>query len=199
MISLQAQLLWAHPRQLLLLHTQPGQRPPPDLGPLPHLFPEDVFMHEESDFEAQDMVSDDEDIGSRHIPRVNLNQDWFKPLSKDERLATPETCLVHSLIKSTCPYPQLGICVSLQLHGGMSQASDQSSRRQTSQVSLLADHSLGGLQVQVLRIQSSSSSTEFVLSMIWQQGDRLALSITKMKAVYYPDVGLVEQMVPDQM
>ncbi|GKG40081.1 hypothetical protein Tco_0466858, partial [Tanacetum coccineum] len=31
--------------------------------------PEDVFMHEESDFEAQDMVSDDEDIGSRHVPR----------------------------------------------------------------------------------------------------------------------------------
>ncbi|GJQ93373.1 hypothetical protein Tco_0004512 [Tanacetum coccineum] len=30
------------------------------------------------------------------------------------------------------------------------------------------------------------------------KGDRLALSITKMKAVYYPDVGL-EQMVPDQM
>ncbi|GKE19667.1 hypothetical protein Tco_1427244, partial [Tanacetum coccineum] len=30
--------------------------------------PEDVFMHEESDFEAQDMVSDDEDIGSRHVP-----------------------------------------------------------------------------------------------------------------------------------
>ncbi|GKB45909.1 hypothetical protein Tco_0896662 [Tanacetum coccineum] len=27
------------------------------------------------------MVSDDEDIGSRHVPRVNLNQDWFKPLS----------------------------------------------------------------------------------------------------------------------
>ncbi|GKB61487.1 hypothetical protein Tco_0917673 [Tanacetum coccineum] len=28
--------------------------------------PEDVFMHEESDFAAHDMVSDDEDIGSRH-------------------------------------------------------------------------------------------------------------------------------------
>ncbi|GJR19245.1 hypothetical protein Tco_0967772 [Tanacetum coccineum] len=52
--------------------------------------PEDVFMHEESDFKAQDMVSDDEDIGSRYVPRVNLNQDWFKPLSKDERPATPE-------------------------------------------------------------------------------------------------------------
>ncbi|GKB08880.1 hypothetical protein Tco_0837192 [Tanacetum coccineum] len=35
--------------------------------------PEDVFLHEESDFAAQDMVSDDEDIGSRHIPRVTLN------------------------------------------------------------------------------------------------------------------------------
>ncbi|GJV65100.1 hypothetical protein Tco_1475928 [Tanacetum coccineum] len=54
------------------------------------LFPEDVFLHEESDFAALDMVSDDEDIGSRHIPRVDLKQDWFKPLSEDERPATPE-------------------------------------------------------------------------------------------------------------
>ncbi|GJR60357.1 hypothetical protein Tco_1502519 [Tanacetum coccineum] len=52
--------------------------------------PKDVFMHEESDFAAQDMVYDDEDIDSRHIPRVNLNQDWFKPLSEDERPMTPE-------------------------------------------------------------------------------------------------------------
>ncbi|GKA57075.1 hypothetical protein Tco_0756263 [Tanacetum coccineum] len=49
---------------------------------------EDVFVHEESDFVAQDMVYDDEDIGSRHIPRVNLNQDWFNlfPKMKDLRL-----------------------------------------------------------------------------------------------------------------
>ncbi|GKG34065.1 hypothetical protein Tco_0434224, partial [Tanacetum coccineum] len=65
--------------------------------------PEDVFMHEESDFKAQDMVSDDEDIGSRHVPRVNLNQDWFKPLSKDERLETYE----HgwSIPSSSLPVP----------------------------------------------------------------------------------------------
>ncbi|GJR28775.1 hypothetical protein Tco_1105007 [Tanacetum coccineum] len=43
--------------------------------PFASSIPEDIFMHEESDFEAQDMVSGDEDIGSRHIPRVNLNQD----------------------------------------------------------------------------------------------------------------------------
>ncbi|GKF42187.1 hypothetical protein Tco_0125529, partial [Tanacetum coccineum] len=52
--------------------------------------PEDVFLHEESDFAALDMMSDDEDIGSWHIFRVDLKQDWFKPLSEDERPATPE-------------------------------------------------------------------------------------------------------------
>ncbi|GJQ95802.1 hypothetical protein Tco_0006941 [Tanacetum coccineum] len=54
------------------------------------LFPEDVLLYEESDFPALDMVSDDEDISSRHIPKVDLKQDWFKPLSEDERPATPE-------------------------------------------------------------------------------------------------------------
>ncbi|GJZ06435.1 hypothetical protein Tco_0540228 [Tanacetum coccineum] len=52
--------------------------------------PEDVVMHEESDFKAQDMGSDDEDSGSRHIPKVSLNQEWFKPLSEEERPATPK-------------------------------------------------------------------------------------------------------------
>ncbi|GKG13214.1 hypothetical protein Tco_0350174, partial [Tanacetum coccineum] len=51
--------------------------------------PEDVLMHEESDFEAQDIGSDDADIGSRDIPKVSLNQEWFKPLSEKERPATP--------------------------------------------------------------------------------------------------------------
>nr|GEW84653.1 histone deacetylase 14 [Tanacetum cinerariifolium] len=32
---------------------------------------------------------DDEDIGSAHIPKVNLRQDWWKPF-KEERPATPE-------------------------------------------------------------------------------------------------------------
>ncbi|GJX54066.1 hypothetical protein Tco_0282435 [Tanacetum coccineum] len=52
--------------------------------------PEDIFMHEESDFATPNMVSDDEDINSWHILKINLKQDWFKPLSKDERPATPE-------------------------------------------------------------------------------------------------------------
>ncbi|GJV96285.1 hypothetical protein Tco_1547862 [Tanacetum coccineum] len=52
---------------------------------------EDVFMHEESDFEATGIgVVMMKIIGICTIPRVNLNQDWFKPLSEEERPATPE-------------------------------------------------------------------------------------------------------------
>ncbi|GJW92700.1 hypothetical protein Tco_0170253 [Tanacetum coccineum] len=51
---------------------------------------EDVFMLEESNVEAQDLMSDDEYISSRHIPKVNLNQEWFKPISEEERHAIPE-------------------------------------------------------------------------------------------------------------
>ncbi|GJU42120.1 hypothetical protein Tco_1195077 [Tanacetum coccineum] len=39
---------------------------------------------------STDMVSDDEDIGSKHIPKVNLNPAWFKPLTEEERLASPK-------------------------------------------------------------------------------------------------------------
>ncbi|GKC43456.1 hypothetical protein Tco_1061178 [Tanacetum coccineum] len=65
--------------------------------------PEDVFMHEESDVEAQDMVSDDEDIGSRHIPKVSLNQAWFKPLSEEDRPASPKPA--WSIPSSSLPVP----------------------------------------------------------------------------------------------
>ncbi|GKG02769.1 hypothetical protein Tco_0310405, partial [Tanacetum coccineum] len=60
------------------------------LTPAASSISKDVLMHEESDFEAQDMGSDDEDSGSRHIPKVSLNQEWFQPLSEEGRHATPE-------------------------------------------------------------------------------------------------------------
>nr|GEV15959.1 hypothetical protein [Tanacetum cinerariifolium] len=39
--------------------------------------------------DEQAQLSDDEDIESAHIPKVNLRQDWWKPL-EEERIATPE-------------------------------------------------------------------------------------------------------------
>ncbi|GJS10210.1 hypothetical protein Tco_0367006 [Tanacetum coccineum] len=120
--------------------------------------PKDVFMHEESDFTAQDMVSDNEDIGSRHIPRVNLKQDWFKPLSEDERPATPKPAWYNI----SRPLP------------------------------------LGGPPSHVMIQTEFFFNRDLDYLRFGSKGDRIALSITKMKAAYYPDVGL-EQMVPDQM
>nr|GFA71625.1 hypothetical protein [Tanacetum cinerariifolium] len=39
--------------------------------------------------DEQAQSSDDEDIGSAHIPKVNLRQDWWKPF-EEEQPATPE-------------------------------------------------------------------------------------------------------------
>ncbi|GKA21909.1 hypothetical protein Tco_0707871 [Tanacetum coccineum] len=115
-------------------------------------------MHEESDFAAQNMVSNDEDIGSRHIPRVNLNQDWFQPLSEDKRPATPKPAWYNV----SRPLP------------------------------------LGGPPGQVTIQTEFFFNRDLDYLRFGNKGDRLVLSITKMKAAYYPDVG-IEQMVPDQM
>nr|GFC29221.1 hypothetical protein [Tanacetum cinerariifolium] len=46
-------------------------------------------MNDDMAPDAQAHSSDDEDIGNAHIPKVNLWQDWWKPLEED-RPATPE-------------------------------------------------------------------------------------------------------------
>nr|GEW99717.1 copia protein [Tanacetum cinerariifolium] len=54
------------------------------------------------EFKINRMNLDDEDIGSAHIPKVNLTQDWWKPL-EEERPATPE--LAWSIPSSDVPVP----------------------------------------------------------------------------------------------
>nr|GFD35631.1 hypothetical protein [Tanacetum cinerariifolium] len=49
----------------------------------------DLQMDDDMAPDAQAQSSDDEDIGNAHIPKVNLGQDWWKPL-EEERPATPE-------------------------------------------------------------------------------------------------------------
>ncbi|GJZ55498.1 hypothetical protein Tco_0610691 [Tanacetum coccineum] len=152
--------------------------------------PEDVFMHEESDFEAQDMVSDDEDIGSRHIPRVNLNQDWFKPFSKDERPVTPE--LAWSIPSLSLPVPIYNWASTLA-----------SSYLTPEHLEGPAYEVVKAFHPDVIHLQFQMEECHKLLTnqvddRLLSKGDRLALSITKMKAAYYPDDGL-EKMVPDQM
>nr|GEV19061.1 hypothetical protein [Tanacetum cinerariifolium] len=59
-------------------------------------------MDEDMAPDEQVQSSDDEDIGSAHIPKVNLRQDWWKPL-EEERPATPEPA--WSILSSDVPIP----------------------------------------------------------------------------------------------
>nr|GEV35531.1 hypothetical protein [Tanacetum cinerariifolium] len=49
----------------------------------------DLEMDEDMTLDKQVQSSDDEDIGSAHIPTVNLRQGWWKPF-KEERPTTPK-------------------------------------------------------------------------------------------------------------
>ncbi|GJT94872.1 retrovirus-related pol polyprotein from transposon TNT 1-94 [Tanacetum coccineum] len=194
-------------------------------------FPEDVFMHEESDFEAKDMVSDDEDIGSRHIPRVNLNQDWFKPLSKDEIPVTPKPAWSIPSSSLHVPIYNWASALASSYKQGIIELTPEHLEGPAYEVVKAFHPDVIHLQFQMeechklltnqvddrlLRYNVSrplplggppgqvTIQTEFFFNRdldylrFGSKGDRLALSITKMKAAYYPDVGL-EQMVPDQM
>nr|GEW23132.1 hypothetical protein [Tanacetum cinerariifolium] len=47
------------------------------------LTPADLEMDKDKAPDEQAQSSDDEDIGSAHIPKVNLRQDWWKPLEEE--------------------------------------------------------------------------------------------------------------------
>nr|GEU49185.1 integrase, catalytic region, zinc finger, CCHC-type, peptidase aspartic, catalytic [Tanacetum cinerariifolium] len=59
------------------------------LRPFISLTHADLQMDDDMALDEQAHSSDDEDIESAHIPKVNLRQDWWKPL-EEERPATPE-------------------------------------------------------------------------------------------------------------
>ncbi|GJZ50946.1 hypothetical protein Tco_0605461 [Tanacetum coccineum] len=193
----------------------------PGLKPAASSVPEDVRMHEESDFKAQDMGFDDEDSGSRHISKVSLNQEWFKPLSEEERLATPEPA--WSIPSSSLTVPNnnwasaiASSFVSLPENSLLSQTGDIRvfidwfSKKQG--ITKLTLENLESPAYEVVKAfhpdggptRTVTIQTEFFFNKdleylrFGHKGDRLALSITKMKAASYPDAGL-EQMVPDQM
>nr|GEW39087.1 hypothetical protein [Tanacetum cinerariifolium] len=72
------------------------------LRPSISLTPADLEMNADMAPDEQAQSSDDEDIGSAHIPKVNVRQDWWKPL-EEERPATPEPA--WSIYSSDVPIP----------------------------------------------------------------------------------------------
>ncbi|GJY38243.1 hypothetical protein Tco_0424607 [Tanacetum coccineum] len=189
--------------------------------------PEDVLMHEESDFDAQDMGSDDKDSGSRHIPKVSLHPEWFKPLSEEESPATPEpawsipSSSLHvpnnnwasALASSFVPPPENSL---LSQTGDIGVFIDWFCKKQGI-TELTSEHLEGpayevvkAFHPDVIHLQFQMEECHKLLTNQvaegllrynvskplplgdppGHKGDRLALSITKMKAASYPDVGL---------
>nr|GEW28345.1 hypothetical protein [Tanacetum cinerariifolium] len=244
-------------------HGSPPQQPPPppppagpsrtsgSLGasrssqlPLPPLPPSTSQIHS----------SDDEDIENAHIPKVNLQQDWWKPLEED-RPVTPEPAWsipssdlpvpmnnwASALASTYTPLPKNSL---LAQTGDMAMFMDWFCKRQG--ITKLKPQDLEGLAFKLVKVfhpnvihlqyqmeECHKLITDSVDELIIRynvskpltlggppghvtiqsdflfnkdleflrydsKGGRPALSISKMKAAYYPDVGL-EQMVPDQM
>ncbi|GJT20651.1 hypothetical protein Tco_0890588 [Tanacetum coccineum] len=213
------------------------------LKPSVSSIPEDLHMDDDSTPDEQVHSSDDEDIGNDHIPKVNLKQDWWKPLSEEDRPATPEPMnnWASALASTYAPPPENSL---LAQTGDMAMFMDWYCKKQG--ITELKQKDLEGpafeivkvfhpnvihLQFQmeechklltdrvddaIIRYNVSKPlplggqpgqvtiQTDFFFNKDLEylrygsKGGRPALSISKMKAAYYPDVGL-EQMVPDQM
>ncbi|GJZ80129.1 hypothetical protein Tco_0644966 [Tanacetum coccineum] len=199
--------------------------------------------------------SDDEDIGNDHIPKVNLKQDWWKPLSEEDRPATPEPA--WSIPSSDLPVPMNNWASALA--STYAPPPENSLLAQTGDMAIFMDwfckkqgiteltqkdlegpafeivkvfhpnvihlqyqmeecHKLltdkvddaiirynvskplplGGQPGQVTIQADFFFNKDLEYLRYGSKGGRPALSISKMKAACYPDVGL-EQMVPDQM
>nr|GEY54369.1 reverse transcriptase domain-containing protein [Tanacetum cinerariifolium] len=137
------------------------------------LIPKDLHMDDDSAPDERVHSSDDEDIRNDHISKVNLMQDWWKPLSEEDRPATPK--------------PAFSIPSSwhLLLHSHMHLY--QRTRYWLRPYQMEECHKLLTNKVDDALIRYNVSKP---LPLGGQPG--------QMKAAYYPDVGL-EQMVPDHM
>ncbi|GKC57661.1 hypothetical protein Tco_1085259 [Tanacetum coccineum] len=150
--------------------------------------PTESLMHDDSTINEQVQSSDDEDTRNDQKPEAGTRKDWWKPLPKEERPATPEpawTILPFNVsdisftfsfrCKSVTRYSQI------RLTGRI--------RKEIKSELMLTDH-YPSVVLQVMSLfKQNSSSTKICMP---------ALSISKIKAARYPDFGL-ELLVPEQM
>ncbi|GJT92544.1 hypothetical protein Tco_1081389 [Tanacetum coccineum] len=152
--------------------------------------PEDLHMDDDTAPDEQVHLSDDEDIGSEHIPTVNLRQSWWKPLTED-RPATPEP---------TWSIPSSDLPVSVNnwasaLASTYAPPPENSLLAQIGDMATFMDWFYKKQGITELKQQDLEGPAYEIVKVFHPNSGRPALSILKMKAAYYPDVGL-EQMVP---
>ncbi|GKC52320.1 hypothetical protein Tco_1075065, partial [Tanacetum coccineum] len=167
--------------------------------------PDDLYMDDETTADEQAYSSGDE-VGRDHIPTVNLRQSWWKPLTED-RSATPEPAWTIPSSDLTMPTNNWASALTstyapspknllLAQTGDMAIFMDWYCKRQG--ITHLTLRDLEGPAFEIVKVYNVSKP----LLLGGEPGyvtkvGRPALSISKMKATYYPDVGL-EQLVPDQ-
>nr|GEV75124.1 Gag-Pol polyprotein [Tanacetum cinerariifolium] len=187
------------------------------LRPSISLTPADLEMDEDMAPDEQAQSSNDEDIESAHIPKVNLRQDWWKPL-EEERHATHEPA--WSIPSSDLPIPTNNWASSLA--SNYSPPPEDSLLAQTCDIATFMDwfckrrgitelkpQDLKGPDFEIVKVfhpdvihlQYQMEECHKLLTDKYlrydSKGSRPALSISKLKAAYYHDARL-EQMVPDQ-
>nr|GEX55177.1 hypothetical protein [Tanacetum cinerariifolium] len=179
-------------------------------------------MDEDMGLDEQAQSSDDENIGSAHIPKVNLRQDWWKPI-EEERLATLES--VWSISSSDVPVPTNNWVSALA--SNYSPPPEDSPLAQTGDIATFMDwfckrrgitelkpQDLEGPAFEIVKVfhpdviplqfqmeECHKLLTDSMDDPIIRHNVSKPLPLGgppgQMKAVYYPDAGL-EQMVPDQ-
>nr|GEX01887.1 hypothetical protein [Tanacetum cinerariifolium] len=156
--------------------------------------PEDLHMDDDMAPDAQVYSSNDEDIRNAHIPKVNLRQDWWKPLEETDLLHQNLPGPAFELVKVFHPNV---IHLQYQMeecHKLLTDSVDDSIIMHNVSKPLPLDGPPGQVT-----IQSDFFFKKYLEYLRYgSKGGRPALLISKMKAAYYLDVGL-EQMVPDQM
>nr|GEX29484.1 hypothetical protein [Tanacetum cinerariifolium] len=231
----------------------PPPPPPPPSSTRQESPSKDLEMDEDMGPDEQAQLSNDEDIGSAHIPEVNLRQGWWKPL-EEERPATPEPAWsipssdvpvlpnnwALALASSYSPPPEDSLFAKTGdmatfidwfcKRRGITELKPQDLEGPTFEIikvfhpdvihlqyqmkechKLLTDSvddpivrnniskplPLGGPPSQVTIQSDFFFNKDFDYLRYGSKGSRHALSISKMKAAYYPDAKL-EQMVADQ-
>nr|GEW82960.1 hypothetical protein [Tanacetum cinerariifolium] len=186
------------------------------LRPSISLTPADLEMDKDMAPDEQAQLSDDEDIGSAHISTVNLRQGWWKPF-EEERHATPEPAWsirssdvpvpinnwASALPSNYSPPPEDSLLAQTVFHPDvilLQYQMEECNKLLTDSVDdPILRHNvskplpLGGPPGQVT-IQSDFFFNKYLEYLRYgSKGRRPALSISKMKAAYYPNAGL-EQM-----
>nr|GEW36813.1 hypothetical protein [Tanacetum cinerariifolium] len=163
------------------------------LRPSISLTPVDLEIDEDMALDEQVQSSDDEDIRSAHIPKVNLRQDWWKPL-EEERPATPEPA--WSILSTDTGDIAIFIdwfCKRRECHKLLTDSVDDPILRHNVSKPL----PLGGPPSQVTIQSDLFFNKDLDYLRYGSKGSKPVLSISKMNAAYYSDAGL-EQMVLDQ-